>query len=75
MVNGTSADENQVSSTSGSRDSGVMRLPAAAAWRAASSKLRPTNGVPSSAYHAGIWWPHHSCREMHQSWMFSSHWP
>ena len=19
----------------------------------------------------GIWWPHHSCREMHQSWTFS----
>ncbi len=21
--------------------------------------------------HAGMRWPHHSCREMHQSWMFS----
>ena len=25
--------------------------------------------LPSSSYHAGIWWPHHSWREMHQSWM------
>ena len=25
-------------------------------------------------YQAGIWWPHHSWREMHQSWMLFSHW-
>ncbi len=25
----------------------------------------------SSQYHTGIWWPHHSWREMHQSWTFS----
>ena len=24
----------------------------------------------SSQYHTGIWWPHHSWREMHQSWTF-----
>ena len=29
---------------------------------------------PASSYHAGIWWPHHSCREMHQSWMLFSQW-
>jgi hypothetical protein len=26
------------------------------------------------AYQAGIWWPHQSWREMHQSWMLLSHW-
>jgi hypothetical protein len=25
-------------------------------------------------YQAGIWWPHHSWRLMHQSWMFFIHW-
>ena len=28
----------------------------------------------ASSYHAGIRWPHQSWREMHQSWMFVSHW-
>jgi hypothetical protein len=28
----------------------------------------------SSPYQAGIWWPHQSWREMHQSWMLLSHW-
>ena len=27
--------------------------------------------LPVSSYHAGIWWPHQSWREMHQSWMLS----
>jgi hypothetical protein len=66
---GTSADEYQVSSTSGSRDS---VLPGAWAW--ASASLRATYTLPSSSYHAGIWWPHHSWRLMHQSWMLFIHW-
>src|SRR5687768_5438482 len=67
---GTSAEENQVSRTSGSRLSGAFS-PCFA--RTSASDL-PTYTLPASSYHAGIWWPHHSCREMHQSWMFSSHW-
>ncbi len=74
MVKGTSAEENHVSSTSGSRDSGRTVLPAAVARASASSNVRPTKGVPSSAYQAGIWCPHQSWREMHQSWMLPSHW-
>ena len=30
--------------------------------------------LPSASYHAGMRWPHHSWREMHQSWMLVSHW-
>ena len=30
-----------------------------------------TNSSPPLPYQAGIWWPHHSWRLMHQSWMFS----
>src|SRR5690349_13671483 len=29
--------------------------------------------LPASSYHAGMRWPHHSWRLMHQSWMLSSH--
>ena len=35
----------------------------------ASASLRATYTLPASSYHAGIWWPHQSWREMHQSWM------
>src|SRR5690606_2102864 len=78
---GTSADENQVSSTSGSRTSGPSQ-PAARASAAAAASSRATNTVPSSIgapsasalYQAGIWWPHQSWRDTHQSWMFSSQW-
>jgi hypothetical protein len=78
---GTSADENQVSSTSSSRARPPCQ-PAARACASASSSLRATNTVPSctarpsasALYQAGIWWPHQSWREMHQSWMFSSQW-
>ena len=30
--------------------------------------------LPCSSYHAGTWWPHHSWRLMHQSWMLCIHW-
>ncbi|MNN01833.1 hypothetical protein D3C81_1144610 [compost metagenome] len=70
---GTSADENQVSSTSSSRCSAPL-LPAARALASASSSVRPTKQLPASSYHAGIWCPHHSWREIHQSWMLPSHW-
>ena len=30
--------------------------------------------LPSSSYHAGMRWPHQSCRLMHQSWMLRIHW-
>src|SRR5207302_10727621 len=66
---GTRAEENHVSRTSGSR----RRDFCLAICRAAFS-LRATKILPCSSYHAGIWWPHQSWREMHQSWMFSSHW-
>jgi hypothetical protein len=58
VENGTSAEENQVSSTSCSRRS---VLPGALAW--ASASLRATTMLPSSSYQAGIWWPHHSWRD------------
>src|SRR6476660_2351814 len=70
-----SADENHVSSTSSSRRSVLGARPsfAVAAARAAASS-RATWTLPSSSYHAGIWWPHHSWREMHQSWMLLIQW-
>src|ERR1700757_4584993 len=73
VENGTSADENQVSSTSESRRSRPV-LPAACCLARASSSDAATKMLPCSSYHAGIWWPHHSWREMHQSWMLLSHW-
>ena len=55
-----------------------VRDPASAAFPCLRAALPLPCGrrrsCPSSSYHAGIWWPHHSWREMHQSWMFSSHW-
>ena len=69
VLNGTSADEYQVSSTSSSR---LSVLPGA--WACASASLRATYTCPSSSYQAGIWWPHQSWREMHQSWMLFIHW-
>ena len=47
-------------------------LGSASAW--ASSASRATYTLPSTSYQAGIWWPHHSWREMHQSWMLFIHW-
>ncbi|CFN71236.1 Uncharacterised protein [Bordetella pertussis] len=73
VVKGTRADENHVSRMSGSRVSGPL-TPAARACSCASSSERATNTWPSSLYQAGIWWPHQSWREMHQSWMLLSHW-
>ena len=32
-----------------------------------------TKTLPSGPYHAGIWWPHQSWREMHQGWMLRIH--
>ena len=54
-LNGTSWDENQVSRTSGSL---FKTFPFACLL--ASSSLRATYSLPSSSYHAGIWWPHQS---------------
>src|SRR4051794_6683047 len=73
VENGTSADENQVSSTSSSRRNAPVD-PAAAAFAFASSSVRATKYWPASSYHAGMRWPHHSWREMHQSWILPSHW-
>ena len=64
---GQRAEENQVSSTSSSR---VMFL----LWQCSHSvaSWRETVMWPQSAqYQAGIWWPHQSWREMHQSCTFS----
>src|SRR5262249_19396703 len=68
--NGTSCDENQVSKTSGS----LVNLLLILNFSTTSSSVLPTNTFPCSSYQAGIWWPHQSWREMHQSWMFSSQW-
>ena len=66
VVKGTRPDENHVSSTSGSRLSSPLTPAARACWIASASSWA-TNTWPSSAYQAGIWWPHHSWREIHQS--------
>src|SRR2546425_9378105 len=58
---GTRAEENHVSRTSGSR-----RRDFCFAICRASFSLRATKILPCSSYHAGIWWPHQSWREMHQ---------
>src|SRR5687768_14468709 len=71
VENGHNADENHVSSTSGSRVSWPTGFVVECATASASSS--PTKMCPTSSYHAGIWWPHHSWRDTHQSWMFSSH--
>src|SRR5207244_1532980 len=61
VAKGQSADENQVSSTSSSwRNSGASHSAQAPGSDSA------TVVWPSGQYHAGIWWPHHSWREMHQ---------
>ena len=67
VENGQSAELNHVSSTSGSRWICLL-------WQASHSQasVRETVRWPLTAhYHAGIWWPHQSWREMHQSWTFS----
>ena len=65
VLNGQSCELNQVSSTSVSCSS----APPHAAR--ASASPRDTIVSPHAAqYQAGIRWPHQSCREMHQSWMF-----
>src|SRR5690606_10416214 len=68
VENGHSAEENHVSSTSSSCRR--VSLPDSAL---ASSRLYATVTLPSSSYQAGIRCPHHNCREIHQSWIFSSH--
>ncbi len=67
VENGQRAEENQVSSTSGSWVS--RSVPASAT---ASSRLCATMQRPSSVYQAGIWCPHQSWREMHQRRMLVS---
>ena len=69
MLNGQSALLNQVSSTSGSRCRVTSSPSLARAWASASASVRATKISPFGAYQAGIWWPHHSWREMHQGWM------
>ena len=72
VLNGHSAEENQVSSTSLSWRSGTS---AASPERArASASSRPTWMLPASSYQAGIRWPHQSWRLIVQSWMFSIQW-
>jgi hypothetical protein len=71
---GTSAEENQVSSTSSSRVSGPVDAACAACAARVLLAARDVDVAARASYQAGIWWPHHSWREMHQSWMFSSQW-
>jgi hypothetical protein len=78
---GTRADENQVSSTSASRTSGSLPaggrgLRARGVFGAGDEDAPSWIGlaVGTALYQAGIWWPHQSWREMHQSWMLFSQW-
>ena len=64
---GHRAELNQVSSTSSSRVRWVLPH---FSQRVGSSRLT-LMWPQSSQVQAGIWWPHHSWREMHQSWTFS----
>ena len=66
VANGHSAEENQVSSTSGSRSSAAEPHVAHAAGSSSA-----TVSCPSGQYHTGIWCPHQSCREMHHGRMLS----
>src|SRR4029078_2029112 len=69
------ADENHVSSTSSSRMNDAGARPSFfVACSRASFSLRATKTLAASSYHAGIWWPHQSWREMHQSWMLLIQW-
>ena len=66
VANGHSAEENHVSSTSGSRSSAADPHVAQAAGASSA-----TVSCPSGQYHTGIWWPHQSCRDTHHGRMFS----
>ena len=74
-------EENQVSSTSGSRANSTQAPNRSVALALASASVAATTkGVWSvisppvslMAYQAGIWCPHQSWREMHQSFKFTS---
>jgi hypothetical protein len=69
VENGQSPEENQVSSTSGSRESA---LPLHFGQLAGASSATITS--PHAQCQAGIWWPHQSWRLMHQSWMLRIQW-
>src|SRR6185312_2150724 len=71
VENGHSADENHVSSTSSSWRNAPIGDTLACVRASVSSS--PTKMLPASSYHAGMRCPHHNWREMHQSWMLSSH--
>ena len=60
VANGQSADENHVSRTSSSRRSSIEPHSAQAPGSDSA-----TVTCPSGQYHAGIWCPHQSWREMH----------
>src|SRR5258707_7294483 len=66
---GSRQEENQVSSTSVSCV--IWSEPQCAqlvgSWRATVILWQ------TAQCHAGMRWPHHSCREMHQSWMLRIH--
>jgi len=64
VLKGHRPEENQVSRTSSSWRSAV-----APQVEQAGGVSRATVTWPASQYQAGIWWPHQSCRLMHQSWM------
>ena len=61
VANGQSADENHVSSTSGSR---VARAEPHSAHASGSVSAQVT--CPSGQYQIGSWWPHHSWRDTFQ---------
>ena len=67
MANGHSAELNQVSSTSGSRTSSAEPQSVQAV-----GVVRAIVVWPSGQYQAGIWCPHHSCRETFQGRIASS---
>src|SRR6266403_135507 len=67
VENGQRPEENQVSSTSGS----WRRFSSSHCGHVFGSSRRTIVWPFFAQYHAGMRCPHHSCREMHQSWMFS----
>ena len=66
MLKGHRAEENQVSRVSGS----WVSLVPPHLGQVQGALLATTVSPQSSQYQAGIWWPHHSWRLMHQSRVF-----
>src|SRR4051794_29603502 len=69
VANGHSADENQVSSTSGSRSSSLPPQDGQLVGSCSSTMVSP-----HEQYQTGSWWPHQSWRDTHHGRIASIQW-